>query len=1299
MSARSIAVAAIVALSMIGSLPGSVSAAAKEAHAVPAPAILDAPNYHAEIFIGSDLGFTVAANGVANPGAAGTSFDPYIIENWTINATTVTGIHIQNTDAHFVIRNVTVNGTGAGNNGIDLNDVRNGSVRNATIYDVAYGIRVDAGARMSGNILLADSTILRTSQAAVRLGSETIGGSVENVTISGNLVRDPKNGIMSITAFCPDARAAARIGVRTANVTVSDNRVWGSSAYGIGFRSQCGDEVRDITIADNRVGDTGAAGIWVESADFSSIDRNFVNRTGGTGIYFDGATAPSMWNNIRWNTVNDTSSLGIYVGGGPTSVAGFFEVSNNTVWNTNSNCIYLLGGSTTSFNNSFLDNIVHDCNGVGLYIHNAKGGQVLRNKVYRASFHGIWIESAVSSPDADDHLVAWNDVHDNFLSGIYVGGGGGEIWNADVKNNSVRDNLDAGIYLRNVHDGSINGNTVLRNLNGVYLTRGSLNLVGWNTVMNNSANGIYLSDSDGPVTGNTVTGNRVSGSGMFPPGGEPRGHWRMDELLWTGAPDEVVDSSGKGNHGTASGGVSTSPLGAVGRAGDFDGVDDFVEVPHDPSLSPLAFSVEAWVNPRPMTADAHRILEKGGVGSGTGYGLEYNNLGDNRVRFVLWDGGPMVLDSDNPVPPLSWTHVKGVWDGSRATMYINGALQSASATGSMARGPERLTIGRTADFGTPCGTGTGICAFDGLIDEVKITAMPLPSTSGIYLHGSGGNDFTYNTLTDNGRYGIKLNRTTDDYVGFNSAAGHYHGVHVESSYFIHVADNNASGNTVGFHVLATTFQPTDRVNLVNNVARMNMGPGAMYERSPSASLTACTVEGNSFTDNGGEGLMLDGPSDFLVRLNDLTRNAGHGLWIGGPPDTIDLFTGLMGHWKMEEAAWTGAPLEVMDSSGNGNHGTAVAGPNTVPGGVFGRAGDFDGADDRVIVANSAAVSPTAEITVAGWFQADSLGSITGSFVSKRDSYIIHPNTDGSVQFYVNTGGWTAAGSAPGSITLGAWQHWAGTYDGSVVRLYRNGSLVASSGAAGALSTSGDLFLGSDFGCGCGPRFLDGRMDEIRLYARALSSSEVWMLSRTGPAPVPGTPTSNEVRNNTVNENDMAGIRSEGEEAGLVTGNDVRRNYLGVVLNGTMNSTVAANNFVDSSSYGAVSSGGASGNLISGNNFIGNNGARSYGVQARDDAGPNRWNDTYAAGGGNHWSDWTAPDDCSDPAQSTCGGSPDGFVDIPYVLDGAPAARDHYPLAASPTVPEIGPGAAILLAIALAIGLGAWGGGRLSARRR
>ena len=74
------------------------------------------------------------------------------------------------------------------------------------------------------------------------------------------------------------------------------------------------------------------------------------------------------------------------------------------------------------------------------------------------------------------------------------------------------------------------------------------------------------------------------------------------------------------------------------------------------------------------------------------------------------------------------------------------------------------------------------------------------------------------------------------------------------------------------------------------------------------------------------------------------------------------------------------------------------------------------------------------------------------------------------------------------LPLNTWTHLAATYDGTTLRLYVNGSQVGSRAVASPLLTStGVLRFGGNSVWG---EFFAGRIDEVRLYNRALTAAEI-----------------------------------------------------------------------------------------------------------------------------------------------------------------------------------------------------------------
>jgi len=98
---------------------------------------------HEPIYINGNDDFVIGQNGVVSGNGAETN--PYIIENWDINASSADGIHIRNTDVYFIIRNCVIYDGWTGNSetshhGIYFSNVRDSKIKNITSYNNYYGV-------------------------------------------------------------------------------------------------------------------------------------------------------------------------------------------------------------------------------------------------------------------------------------------------------------------------------------------------------------------------------------------------------------------------------------------------------------------------------------------------------------------------------------------------------------------------------------------------------------------------------------------------------------------------------------------------------------------------------------------------------------------------------------------------------------------------------------------------------------------------------------------------------------------------------------------------------------------------------------------------------------------------------------------------------------------------------------------------------------------------------------------------------------------------------------------------------
>lgn len=190
---------------------------------------------------------------------------------------------------------------------------------------------------------------------------------------------------------------------------------------------------------------------------------------------------------------------------------------------------------------------------------------------------------------------------------------------------------------------------------------------------------------------------------------------------------------------------------------------------------------------------------------------------------------------------------------------------------------------------------------------------------------------------------------------------------------------------------------------------------------------------------------------------------------------------LVGWWKLDGNA--------ADSSTYANNGTAVGGVTWVAG-EDGQAAQLDGSTGYISVPNNVSLQITGHITVDGWININSL-SDQATVVSKwydlngvnDRGYLLAVHNDGTPRFYISTDGVNYPAAVGPAITLGAWHHLVGTYDGSNIQLYVDGVLVATQPQTGAIfNSSQGLLIGANDGFGGSNRkFTNGIVDDVKIY--------------------------------------------------------------------------------------------------------------------------------------------------------------------------------------------------------------------------
>lgn len=253
---------------------------------------------------------------------------------------------------------------------------------------------------------------------------------------------------------------------------------------------------------------------------------------------------------------------------------------------------------------------------------------------------------------------------------------------------------------------------------------------------------------------------------------------------------------------------------------------------------------------------------------------------------------------------------------------------------------------------------------------------------------------------------------------------------------------------------------------------------------PSATIADAAAEATTFT-----------PSAFGTYSFSLTVTDPAGA-IDSDEVTVEvseLDASLIAYWRFDEGSGTTA----ADATGD-HPGTLGAGSSWTSPGIAGSALANDGVDGRVSVAPFDVIGSA--MTISAWVRLASLDNAEGRLVSKasganeQDHYwmLSQIGTTG-VRFRLKTaeGGTTTLASPAGQLSAGSWVFVAATYDGATMRLYVDDTEVAAVAKTGVLNTDNSVAIGlANQPSGSGNRPLDGDLDEVKIYDRALSASEL-----------------------------------------------------------------------------------------------------------------------------------------------------------------------------------------------------------------
>jgi predicted esterase len=541
---------------------------------------------------------------------------------------------------------------------------------------------------------------------------------------------------------------------------------------------------------------------------------------------------------------------------------------------------------------------------------------------------------------------------------------------------------------------------------------------------------------------------------------------------------DLSDASGHGHGATAAGGPTAQGGGRFGSALGFDGIDDQISVA-DFNYGP-AFSLSMWVKPGDLAGTSyHYLFSHGGFDAAPSCNLYLPELSATLAAFPPGPEGPLGtsprvrLSIRDTVGDLTGQGItantsnlnNGLWHpvvvvvapGAGNKIYFGGQQVAAGANGGDAYNPATALFfgGRSV---SPDGR-----YFEGSLDEIRLYDRALTSDEIPLLSA----------------YEVT---PTAPVV----AAG------VDRSVYL--------GSPLLLIGLAADRTPTGQLNVAWSKLS---GPGTVQFANSATPETSVV-----FSQAGTYWLRLTAGDGQLQASDDLQVTVF-------AEDT----PGLLAQWTFD-AISLGA---FADRSGLFHRATVV--PNatvTSPGKIGAGALRLSAADPGYLQVDASPVldfSPSTEsFTVSGWVRLapGKVGTLLARGSSDQAARPLHflvadLGADGRSDLQAIVGGVAnnSAQNAGPPIDDNNWHHVALVNSAGTNRLFIDGAAVGTATASGSANPGNlDLLIGARRASGNtgSAQILDGDLDDLRIYSRALAPAEVQLLFTGPPIPPCGPPT-------------------------------------------------------------------------------------------------------------------------------------------------------------------------------------------------
>jgi uncharacterized membrane protein YkvA (DUF1232 family) len=514
----------------------------------------------------------------------------------------------------------------------------------------------------------------------------------------------------------------------------------------------------------------------------------------------------------------------------------------------------------------------------------------------------------------------------------------------------------------------------------------------------------------------------------------PTGYWRLNESAGTA----VNDLTNHGLRGTPTSGVALSATGALAdsdAAMSFDGTSGQIQISPNTQFSfTAAFSAEAWIKTS-GTGTWQRVV---GVGpdSGGPWELLLNGNGVPALFMQTTAGSASTSAYPLTVTDDEWHHIVATWDGTTARLYVDGdAVGQTNIAGTLVSATTMaLTFGNAPDY--PMWVS-------GVLDDVAVYPAAL-SAAQVQAH--------YAKRTD--------------------------------------AATSGSGAVIySIGTNATSAERTTALSIADATVSVTQAPNA----TPT-----CTFDDDPASITAG--------AAGIIGIIRVTASDPSCTWVVSSgaawATTASVFYGYAGkvladgptaYWRLNDAAGTSA----ADIAGHSLVGTKSGGVALQATGALAdndSAMLFDGSSGQVEVPYNLQFAFSSGITLEAWVK-------TGVTSGWKRLVGIGPDSTSSWELLINGSGLPALvlktqtgqsilyGATTFVVTDDQWHHIVGTWDGSVARIYVDGTADGQLNLTGTLASSANETVS----IGSAPDYsmwVSGAIDDVAVYGHGLTATQI-----------------------------------------------------------------------------------------------------------------------------------------------------------------------------------------------------------------